>query len=108
MRDYPLYRDLDLYTCNYVHFELAHFSVRCDVIILLSIYDVIQSPQIRGGILVHAQAVDTRPTSLSEVRPAIEASIANALKATYFLIVFSLSWRLNYDNAVITPAMVVT
>ncbi len=27
-----------------------------------------------GGILAHAQAVDTRPTSLSEVWPGIEAN----------------------------------
>ncbi len=31
------------------------------------------------GILAHAQAVDTRPTSLSEVRTGIEANILHAL-----------------------------
>ncbi len=47
---------------------LQSTSICCDVIILLSIYDVIESPPDTGGILVHEQAVDTRPTSLSEVR----------------------------------------
>ena len=35
-------------------------SVRCDVIVLLSIYDVIQSPQFLGIDVAHAQTVDTR------------------------------------------------
>ncbi len=42
-------------------------SVRCDVIVLLSIYDVIQSPHGHadtGMRLAHVQAVDSRPTSL--------------------------------------------
>ena len=38
---------------------LQSTSVRCDVIVLLPINVVIQSPQIRtGGILAHAQAVE--------------------------------------------------
>ncbi len=35
---------------------------------------MLSKPPDTGGILAHAQAVDTRPTSLSEVRPGIEAS----------------------------------
>ncbi len=34
-----------------------------------------KAPRYRGDILAHAQAVDTRPTSLSEVRPGIEATV---------------------------------
>ena len=37
-----------------------------------------KAPRYRGGILAHAQAIDTRPTSLSEVRPGIEASLVLA------------------------------
>ncbi len=33
-----------------------------------------KAPRYTEGILVHAQAVDTRPTSLSEMRPGIEAN----------------------------------
>ncbi len=37
-------------------------SVRCDVIVLLSIkYDVIRSPQFLGIYVAHAQTVNTRP-----------------------------------------------
>ncbi len=34
-------------------------------------------PPDTGGILAHAQAVDTRPTSLSELRPGIEAKLVS-------------------------------